>query len=70
MKFYRVKIEGKIFRRAAYMQTIRNELFTEKEVEKYSKPDKHGYRMKLEWLEPVEVSRNKTHWLFGARFAD
>ena len=70
MRFYRVKIDGKIFRLTAYMQTIRNELFTEKEVEKYSKPDKHGYRMKLEWLEPVEVSRNKTHWLFGARFAD
>lgn len=70
MKFYRVKVDGKVFRRSDYMQTIAGELFTAKEVEKYSKPDKYGYKMELEWLEPVEVSRNKTHWFFGARFAD
>ena len=70
MKFYRVKVGGKIFRRATYMETVVNELFTPKEVEKYSKPDKYGCKMRLDWLEPVEISRNKTHWLFGARFAD
>lgn len=70
MKFYRVKIAGKAFRHSDYMETIAGELFTAKEVEKYSKPDKYGCKMKLEWLEPVEVSRNKTHWAFGARFAN
>ena len=70
MKFYRVKTAGKAFRHSDYMETIAGELFTEKEVENYSKPDKYGYKLKLEWLEPVEVSRNKTHWFFGARFAD
>lgn len=70
MKFYRVKVDGKMFRRNTYIQTIAGELFTAKEVEKYSKPDKYGYKLKLEWLEPIEVSRNKTHWFFGARFAD
>lgn len=70
MKFYRVKVAGKRFHICNYMETIAGELFTEKEVEKYSKPDKYGCKMRLGWLEPVEIPRNKTHWLFGARFAD
>lgn len=40
---------------------VANELYTEKEVQKQN----------LNWnfLEPVEVSKKKVYWFFGARFA-
>ena len=37
-----------------------NELYTEKEAQKYFGA--------LVWLDPVEISKNKTYYMFGARF--
>lgn len=39
---------------------IGNELYTEKEAQKYFGG--------LVWLVPVEISKNKTYYSFGARF--
>lgn len=61
MKFYRVTKE--IYNPDGH-GTIMNELYTEKERE-----------TKFHWvpawcLEIVEISKQKTHWFFGARFED
>ena len=40
---------------------VANELYTEKEVQKQS--------LNRNFLEPVEVSKKKVYWFFGARFA-
>lgn len=70
MIYYKVKKPDMLFRFNGYLQTIPNEIFTPAEVKRYSKPDKHGCRLRDEWLEPVNISKNKVHWFFGARFAD
>lgn len=41
---------------------IANELYTPRERERIANTDK--------FFEKVEISRNKTFWFFGARFAD
>ena len=68
MLYYRVKTPDKLYRFNGYLQTVRNELYTSKEIEKYSVPDKHGLKMRLEWLEPVEISKKRVYRFFGARF--
>lgn len=40
---------------------VANELYTEKEVQKQN--------LNRSFLEPVEVSKKKVYWFFGARFA-
>ena len=39
---------------------VANELYTEKEVQKQN--------LNRSFLEPVEVSKKKVYWFFGARF--
>lgn len=67
MLYYKVIKGDKLFRRRNWIQTVTGELFTPAEVERYSKPDKYGDRLKADWLEPVQVPKNKTYWFFGAR---
>ena len=62
MKFYKVKKEADNKRKAKINIYVENELFTENEVEKYS--------LNKNYLEVVEVPKNKTYWFFGARFAN
>lgn len=40
---------------------VANELYTEKEVQ--------NQNLNRSFLEPVEVSKKKVYWFFGARFA-
>jgi hypothetical protein len=40
---------------------IANELYTEREIGKYD--------LNKEYMDEVNVSRKKTYWFFGARFA-
>lgn len=69
MLYYRVKIPDKVYRFNGYLQTVRNELYTPSEVAHYAKPDKFGCKLRLEWLEPVQVSKANTYFMFGARFS-
>ena len=69
MLYYKVKIPDKLYRFNGYLQTVPNELYTPAEVKRYSVPDKHEYRMRPEWLEPVNISKRRVYWFFGARFA-
>ena len=69
MLYYKVKIPDKLYRFNGYLQTVPNELYTPAEVKRYNVPDEHGYRMRPEWLEPVNVSKRRIYWFFGARFA-
>lgn len=70
MLYYQVKKADKLSRLDGYIQTVANELFTPAEYRKYSQPDRHGYRLRPEWVRPVEVSRKRVYWFFGARLAD
>jgi len=68
MKYYRVKPENAdtyIFyhftngrQRCIYL--IKNELYTEKEKEKYNIP--------ISYLQEVNISMKNIYWSFGARF--
>lgn len=69
MLYYKVKTPDKLYRFNGYLQTVPNELYTPAEVKRYSVPDKHGYKMRPEWLEPVNISKRRVYWFFGARFA-
>ena len=69
MLYYKVKTPDKLYRFNGYLQTVPNELYTPAEVKRYSVPDKHGCRMRPEWLEPVNISKRRVYWFFGARFA-
>lgn len=65
MKYYKVKQEyanNQYFSKAGnYLGFyIANELYTLREVIKYN--------LNLAYLEPVEVSKSKVYWSFGARF--
>lgn len=68
MKYYRVKPEGEntyIFHhfingKQDCIYLIKNELYTEKEKEKYNIP--------VSYLEEVNISRKNIYWSFGARF--
>lgn len=67
MKYYKVNKEGankyisNSKKRKAYpIYLIENELFTQKEKDYYTIPDK--------FLKEKEISKNKVFWNFGARF--
>lgn len=61
MKYYKVK-QGAAGKRTKKLNVlVTNELFTEKEKNKYNISDK--------LCEVVNISKNKTYFFFGARFA-
>ena len=63
MLYYRVpdSLDGKVtIVKNKYHEFIRNELYTEKECEKYNIP--------FNKLEPVYVSKRNIYWSFGCRF--
>ena len=72
--YYRVKkqADNKLYRYGrggGDLRCIANELFTEKEYEKYSQPEKKtGLHLRPEWMEKVELTRAQTVRMFGARF--
>lgn len=49
---------------------IGNELYTEKELERLTKVHFERYTPISEIFEPVEISRKRIFWSFGARFYD
>ena len=61
MKYYKVKPEYDNKRRNDNNIYIANELYTEKEAEKY--------HINKNYCDIVNVSKNETHFFFGARFA-
>lgn len=61
MKFFRVKPEFDQARRKDGSILIGNELYTAAEKARFAIPEKA--------LETMEISRNKTFWSFGTRFA-
>ena len=72
--YYRVKKQAdtKLFRYGrggADLRCIAGELFTEREYEKYSLPEKKtGLHFEPEWFEKVELTRADVYRAFGARF--
>lgn len=60
MKYYRIKEEHDNKKRIDGSILVGNELYTEKEVEKYHIP--------ISYCDIIEVSRKKTYFFFGARF--
>ena len=60
MKYYKVKKEADQKRRKDGSIYIANELYTEKEAIRQ--------HLNLAFMEPVEISKNKIYWFFGARF--
>lgn len=68
MTYYRVKVPDKVYRLDGYLQTVGGELFTPTEFRKYSTPDKYGAHLRPEWVDPVQISKRRVYWFFGARF--
>ena len=61
MKYYKVNENGADrFMHDAKITLVINELFTEKEKNKYKIPDN--------FVNEVNVCKNNTYWFFGARF--
>lgn len=61
MKYYKVKPEYDNKRRSDNNIYIANELYTEKEVEKY--------HINKNYCDIVNISKNETYFFFGVRFA-
>ena len=61
MKYYKVKPEYDNKRRSDNNIYIANELYTEKEVEKY--------HINKSYCDIVNISKSETYFFFGARFA-
>lgn len=61
MKFYKVKPEADNKRRKDGGIHIANELYTEREMEKYG--------VNKFFTDIVEISMRRTYWFFGARFS-
>lgn len=68
MLCYRVIKPDRLIRFNGYIQTVGGELFTPAEYKRYSAPDKYGAHLRREWVEPVQVSKRRIYWFFGARF--
>lgn len=49
---------------------IGGELFTEKDLKRFDKVRFYNLHRIEQMVEPVEVSRKRVFWSFGARFAD
>jgi len=60
MKYYRVKKEFDNYDRKDGSILVKNELYTEREVNKFEIP--------MERLTEVSVSQRDVYWMFGARF--
>lgn len=60
MKYFRVIEDGQAYNNGKYLPLVKNELFTHREVQKYG--------IHHSKLAPVEVSKRKTYFCFGARF--
>ena len=61
MKYYKVKPEADNKRRSDGSIYVANELYTEKEAEKF--------KLNKAFLDVVEVSKKSVYWFFGARFS-
>lgn len=61
MKYFRVKKEYDNVRRNDGDILVQNELYTEREVDRFKIPQKY--------LAVVNVRKNDTYWFFGARFS-
>lgn len=61
MKYYKVKPEADNKRRSNGSIYVANELYTEKEAEKF--------KLNKAFLDVVEVSKRSVYWFFGARFS-
>ena len=61
MKYYKVKPEADNKRRSDGSIYVANELYTEKEAEKF--------KLNKAFLDVVEVSKRNVYWFFGARFS-
>lgn len=61
MKYYKVKPEADNRRRSDGSIYVANELYTEKEAEKF--------KLNKAFLDVVEVSKRSVYWFFGARFS-
>lgn len=61
MKYFKVKAKADQHRRSDGSIYIANELYTAKEVEKL--------HINTALCDEVEISKNKTYFFFGARFA-
>ena len=72
--YYRVKksAENKLYRYGRGgndLRCVADELFTEREYEKYSQPEKKtGLCLRPEWLERIELTRAQIYTSFGVRF--
>lgn len=62
MIFYIVKKEYDNYPRKDGSILVQNELYTQKEKDKYDISDKY--------LQKIDVKKNQTYWMFGARFAN
>lgn len=62
MKYYRIKKEHDNRRRLDGSILIGNELYTEKELNKYKIPEAY--------CNIVEISKKKVYFFFGARFSN
>ena len=61
MKYYKVKPECDNKRRSDNNIYVANELYTEKEAEKY--------HINKSYCDMVNIAKNETYFFFGARFA-
>ena len=61
MKYYKIKAEHDNRRRKDGSIYVANELYTEKEKEKYNIP--------LNYYDVVEISKRNVYFFFGARFS-
>ncbi len=62
MLYYKVKADADNKKRLDGSIYIANELYTPKEIEKL--------KLNKAFLQPVEVSKNRVYFFFGARFAN
>ena len=60
MKYFKIKPEFDQRKRKDGSILVENELYTEREMNRYEIP--------TEYTEPIELDRKETYWLFGARF--
>ena len=60
MLYYKVKPSADQIKREPGTIYIADELYTQKEIERYN--------LQLKYLDPVEIKRTETFWSFGARF--
>ena len=60
MKYYKVKKEADQKRRKDGSIYVADELYTEKEAEKLN--------LNTDFMQPVNINKNRTYFFFGARF--